>query len=559
MFNTKLKLTIYLVALLYMMVGFATRAQAATLYMPDSCANLHECFPRMSSGDTLIIRDGTYSGDENMITENYSPPDGPGSGLSRSGDDRFTIVKAENRRGVVLNGGTNSAVIGNLTTEHSWIKFERIHFRRDSSNAAVVEIGHSNANANASNHIYFSHCSFMKAGGSFSSVWLANDYNLFEDCHFWGGAKYLLHFHSPSNYNIVRRSVFRPDDMNGGGQPIAAAMSYEADYVEWQNNIILDADRTKWTNFSYDLGGFATHVLADSGNDADGLGGTFYNYYRGNIVLNNNWSWTTINNGGKTYETYGSGFQIDQSTTRNCEYHDNIIWGNQGKGISGAGRNIIIDKNTIGQTIDINLGNYHPSGIDSLGDASNVIKNSIVYGGSRWGISRSANGKNDYNNVFGNVAGNYTSATRGVHDDNSTDPTKTSLLYLPQIENGSAFKTSGEDNGQIGATVLKKYGVTGTFYGEGEENEYARLTSEDLWPWSDEDIIKNDMSSYNPAGGPSGTRGFCEDGNGLYGGPITLTSYIWEYLGNPCPENICNYDAQGDTTPPAAPHGLTVQ
>ncbi|MEA3360776.1 MAG: Ig-like domain-containing protein, partial [Thermodesulfobacteriota bacterium] len=24
-------------------------------------------------------------------------------------------------------------------------------------------------------------------------------------------------------------------------------------------------------------------------------------------------------------------------------------------------------------------------------------------------------------------------------------------------------------------------------------------------------------------------------GNGLYGGPITLTSYIWEYLGNPCP------------------------
>ena len=28
-------------------------------------------------------------------------------------------------------------------------------------------------------------------------------------------------------------------------------------------------------------------------------------------------------------------------------------------------------------------------------------------------------------------------------------------------------------------------------------------------------------------------------GNGLYGGPITLTSYIWEYLGNPCPVGVC--------------------
>ena len=37
-------------------------ANAATLYMPDNCANLQACFSSMSSGDTLIIRDGTYTG-----------------------------------------------------------------------------------------------------------------------------------------------------------------------------------------------------------------------------------------------------------------------------------------------------------------------------------------------------------------------------------------------------------------------------------------------------------------------------------------------------------------
>lgn len=512
------------------------------------CLTIADGIAAMSSGDILVVGNGTYSGSENMMTENYFPPDGPGS--SSSGDDRFTIVKAENRWGVTLDGGASSAVIGGLSNGHSWIKFDGLNFRRDSSDGAVIEIGYTNSNADVSNHLYFSHCSFHKAGGSFSSVWLANDYNLFEDCHFWGGAKYLLHFHAPSNYNVVRRCVFRPDDMDGGGQPIAAAMAYESDYVEWQNNIILDADRAYWTDYSYDLGGFATHVLADSGGDADGLEGTFYNYYRGNIVLNNNWSWIANAYGN----TYGTGFQIDQSTTSNCEYYNNVVWGVQGKGISGDGRNIIVDGNTIGLVTDTNLGSYHPSGVDLLNDVSNVIKNSIIYGGSRWGISRSSNGNSDYNNVFGNSAGNYSSATQGTHDDNSTNPIVSSLLYLPRIESSSTLKTAGENGGQIGAEIIKRYGTNGTFYGD---DGYASLTGINLWPWPDEDMIKSHLASYNPTNGPSGTRGFCASGNGLYGGAITLTSYIWEYLENECPADICDYDF--DTTPPSAPINLSVQ
>jgi hypothetical protein len=84
-------------------------------------------------------------------------------------------------------------------------------------------------------------------------------------------------------------------------------------------------------------------------------------------------------------------------------------------------------------------------------------------------------------------------------------------------------------------------------------------TSQPLWPWTYEDRIKADFqqSFQNiPAQYGNAARGFAANGNGLYGGPITLTSYIWEYLGNPCPQNICN--ATPDEEAPSSPRGLSV-
>ncbi|EKE15954.1 MAG: hypothetical protein ACD_11C00069G0001 [uncultured bacterium] len=49
------------------------------------------------------------------------------------------------------------------------------------------------------------------------------------------------------------------------------------------------------------------------------------------------------------------------------------------------------------------------------------------------------------------------------------------------------------------------------------------------------------MAAYNPVDGPSGTRGFCASGKQLNGvDNITLSSYIWEYLGNQIPSEIYN-------------------
>ena len=93
-----------------------------------------------------------------------------------------------------------------------------------------------------------------------------------------------------------------------------------------------------------------------------------------------------------------------------------------------------------------------------------------------------------------------------------------------------------------GAVVLKQYGTSGTRWGQ---LGYNQITTVDLWPWPYQDVIKSVFAESNnsPAGNSpaisNSTRGFAAPGNGVYGGPITLTSYIWEYLGAPCPATAC--------------------
>ena len=93
-----------------------------------------------------------------------------------------------------------------------------------------------------------------------------------------------------------------------------------------------------------------------------------------------------------------------------------------------------------------------------------------------------------------------------------------------------------------GAVVLKQYGTSGTRWGQ---PGYNQITTVDLWPWPYQDVIKSVFAESNnaPAGNSptinNSIRGFAAPGNGAYGGPITLTSYIWEYLGAPCPATAC--------------------
>ena len=110
-------------------------------------------------------------------------------------------------------------------------------------------------------------------------------------------------------------------------------------------------------------------------------------------------------------------------------------------------------------------------------------------------------------------------------------------------------------NNTPGATVLKQYGISGTRWGQ---TGYDQITSVDLWPWPFQDVIKSVFRESNnvPAGNSPAMndtfRGFAANGSGLYGGPVTLTSYIWEYLGAPCPPTACTVFA---VTPSASANG----
>ena len=152
--------------------------------------------------------------------------------------------------------------------------------------------------------------------------------------------------------------------------------------------------------------------------------------------------------------------------------------------------------------------------------------------------------QSDYN-LFYNKAANFFTLSylgpvpsAGAHDIQGTNP---NLKYITRVEAGSPGSGTASDGGDRGATILYRIGTPGTMWGD---PGYETLNNIPLWPWDDEAVIKRDMASFsmiNPVTGGtiSGARGFAAPGRGLYGGPITLTSYVWEQLGNACPPNIC--------------------
>ena len=207
------------------------------------------------------------------------------------------------------------------------------------------------------------------------------------------------------------------------------------------------------------------------------------------------------NNGGE--EKYG-GFYTIKSATRVTLQGSMVL--NEGVGYSG-----------------MHLRDY------AIGLTNNFATNSVVWNlpGSNSGAVGVKGQPLDHLTIGGNIAG---------AAFNANDPAPTFSLLKPMVAPANIL------NNTPGAVVLKRYGVTGTRWGE---PGYDQLTTEDLWPWAFQDKIQAVFREVNsvPAGNNPSTnntlRGFAANGNGLYGGPLTLTSYIWEMTGTPCPPTVC--------------------
>ena len=156
-----------------------------------------------------------------------------------------------------------------------------------------------------------------------------------------------------------------------------------------------------------------------------------------------------------------------------------------------------------------------------------TLRNILVTGQGRFGVNSRYQPR--YVDLFftpSQSAYNQTNCVVGCFTTNpQADSPGPSHKYVPRIETGSKLATAGEGGAAIGANVRFRYGADGTRFGDPGFNS---LTTVPLWPWPNEARIKAEMCA-------STTRGFCTTGKRLDNvNPVSLTSYIWEYMGNPC-------------------------
>ncbi|RKX72053.1 hypothetical protein DRP43_01695, partial [candidate division TA06 bacterium] len=505
--------------ILYIFLGMilfrVQTAEALTYYMPDDFANLHESFSTMQGGDTLIIRDGTYTGDGNVIDHTNHPPNGT------EGD--YTFVMAENNGKAIFDGENSRGMMnlqgGGVAGNYAYIQFEGIIWCNSS---------YSLVNLSSVDHIKLFRCSVYDAGGvgqgydGFEADHCS--YILFEDCWSYGAGRKHFYIGKFAEKVVVRRCAVR-HDRHYLYNDQESFMAYDSKEVEFQNCISIDGDQgnfyTGGNGDPINPNSFLTRNTSD-GYALDNV------YFRGCISIANK-------------DMVGMGGSNDCGV----DFINCIHWGShRGSRMRGAGSNF--NHCTLGDidgTTTWSAGAYL--------EAHDPITNSIIFGVFNYYGIWNALG-NDYNCLYNNQT-NYIGATAGQHslcseNSNTIDPITgtpgngvTSLKYLPRIENGSDLDGTASDGEDRGATILYKIGVDGTLWGE---TGYDSVTNEPLWPFPNEDIIRERMKTYiyvDTISGDTlrGDRGFCKDTVQLNGiDERTLTSYIWEYLGNQMPDSI---------------------
>ncbi len=409
---------------------------AATIYVPDDYPNISTGIAALQPGDTLIVKNGIYKGEENRIT---NVPSGSSSALTR--------ICSETLGGAILDGSDTGIHI----TSGSYIRIEGFKC----TGGAVVRI--SGSENDLREYIEIKRVGVATSGdvhGYDFSIHGAR-YCLFEECWGWGTAKSIFHAtggytdNDPCQFNVWRRCVARVDN----GDAVNGFQCYGRLVTDniFENCIAIDFSQT------------CTDTVAGFRCRADNA----RNKYYGCIALN--------------LGTKFHGYAIEATDT---EYINCIAAGcNYGWNLTHAYSGELLDQCT-------SFGN---SGYGYRTSAQLLCKNSI-------GLSNStqvSGGRYEYCWFY--------QPAENIGSNCKTEPI--ALLYLPR----SPDPNTGEAGKKRGATIEKRY-------------ENGILTEQALWPFPNEDKIKSDMSE-------TSTRGFCAEN-------MTLTKYIWEYLGNPIPSDI---------------------
>ena len=477
--------------------------QAATYYISPSgsddsgsgtadypWATLYKAYSEMSGGDTLILKDGTYTGNSNRVlgdsSEHYPP-------VGTSGN--WTKIEAENIGQAIIDGeDTNNMFYVDAGGDMYW-EFRGIHWRRSTTSDPMIQcVGIS--------YVKFIDCGAEDGGYNGVGFNFNNcSYMLCDRCYAWGRQRYQFSSYK-SSYILFRQCVGRKEAHYPSiTMPIAGFAIYTTSHCRVQNCIIVDSNQSSLWDVSYveEYGGaFYTPGTAGSSTDVEFNQCIGLNNDLGFIGLAENSTASWIN--CVLWDLYRPNDTDAMNTVRGTGTVTNCTFG-------------------VGTAHSTPTNTYAINGYDT--GTSQTLKNSIFYDFSSdfdaclYGIETE-----DYNCYYANSC---STGAGGSHNITGTDPTSNSLLYLPRIESGSDLDGAGESGADIGATALTLVGTSETIWGE---TGYDTDTGEDMWPFPNEDLIKTKMSTY-ARDSSDGKRGFCANtaNANTDTGYVTLTSY----------------------------------
>lgn len=522
-----------------------------------------ECTALASSGDTIVVRDGTYSGASNAIS-NITAPLSRGNLPPSGTSSAYTTIMAEHPGQVTLDGSSARTMIG-IAGNYSARDVGTQSYTYDARYISIkgfVALGSSGSDPHIS-EIHVMHGQYIKlidcgASGSIGqSAPITIYYSNFvttDGCYVWGLGRMGIVYYK-SDYNIIRRSVARIDRSTmanpfGGGFDL-----YACQHSRVQNSIVVDMDqKAYYTNYTNIEGVFI---------DSSGSSRTVQhldNVFRKSIALNIDNVITISQDNTGDIPTFDNIVAWDIRTLPNSSatptYANSFI---------GGSDDFSMNQCTIGNlaspTAPIQTHDPMPTGGTAMSfngwSGTQTITNSIInnvldFGGTPAALFYSFETVN-YNNIYGTGAINSynTTPTNTI----TSNPTTTCLKYLPRIE--SACTITGISGARVGANIMYMTGKSGTLFGE---SGYDTEETTPMWPFPHEDLIKSKMQAYSYDGGKlTGNRGFASSTAKQLNGSsnVTLTSYIWEYLGNQMPSNIYGTIASVPSVP-STPKNVTV-
>jgi Protein of unknown function (DUF1565) len=465
----------------------------------------------MASGGTVIVKAGEYSGKANFVNSRLvAIPNGTAAAPTTIRAEVPLSVRIKNLPGnveplnyyddyVMLDVGTNYVVVDGFILDHS-----------DSQDPSLIAEVNGNFNK-LTRTIVKRSGETDQYGGWF---YVGGNDNLLEDTAGVGSARYGYSMGGPyasSQRNVIRRAVGRVD-YSVSTQPKATFNIYGNQDGSHnvrdnllQNLVAIDGRKGSNTGEST-YGGF--YFPKEPQNTT----------IQGSIALN--------------VEAEYSGYFIRELRALETSMVDSVAWGGYGTNFIAGIRANASDTGAL--TLDrVTVGGY-ANGYYNLDSAPvRALRNSAFIGNA----ARTSG--NDYG--WTTITNNAFFPAAQVTGANAVTATAGTLKYIVRPEPGSVLIGAGSGGTNIGADVTKQYGVSGTRYGE---TGYDQKTNIALWPWPYEDVIKAVFAETNPAP-PTATpssntpaRGFAAAGNDAFGKPLTLTRYIWQYLGNKIPAEI---------------------